>query len=439
MVKLSKTDPRYNALMALSAEVRSNLPSNLETHKKLTATQRMAMEMLKSKMKELSGNSEDAGVSDPVKVPADNGRSAGAPAAVKVENGGGSAGDAGPHTAFSSLLFKYNGDLRKALFEWCFSNNIIYDDAVITDLIEKTSTAMTPKIADTYLGIINSDEFKKDKTFFSQIKLDNFVELSSDNLIESGLTEAGKAERSKIMQIIGYDPFRKNPEEDRPALYHDLAGMLTETMHNDIPKQKAAIMLVQNYANLDKYNKRLRGLTQQEADGHDVDPKEVKDVSSVITQLQSSINQTAKENSFTGAKTIGEGRGTISSIMDKIDSDSIDLGKTNAFDIKTAAAMQQVADLSFAAMAKQLNLQDSDYAAMVAEQAKTIKDQTKMLEESREELRLARAEITKQSLLDEFGEMCKRKGLSDQDIDDYINEKLILHGGEDEIDTGKGL
>jgi single-stranded DNA-specific DHH superfamily exonuclease len=44
------------------------------------------------------------------------------------------------------------------------------------------------------------------------------------------------------------------------------------------------------------------------------------------------------------------------------------------FDVRTSAAMRQVADLSHQSILEQLELTDSDYAAMVKEQREMIKN-----------------------------------------------------------------
>ena len=47
--------------------------------------------------------------------------------------------------------------------------------------------------------------------------------------------------------------------------------------------------------------------------------------------------------------------------------------KPNMFDVRTSAAMRQVADLSHQSILEQLELTDSDYAQMVKDQREMIK------------------------------------------------------------------
>ena len=147
----------------------------------------------------------------------------------------------------------------------------------------------------------------------------------------------------------------------------------------------------------------------------------------MISKMQASVNQTAKENNFTGSKALSGGKGTLSSVMDKANQSGIDEGITDFYDIKTSASFKQVADKSFAAMLDQLKLQDSDYREILIGQVKLVKESIRVSWMAREALRLAKKEIKKQDLLDELALEYRARGLSEKDIDDYLSKEYILH------------
>jgi hypothetical protein len=429
------------AMSRLSAEEKANLPKNLDTHKKLTASQKGALEKLKSikaKLKKegwgddaqedfkeadleaqkIIAAKEESKALDALK-PADTQLS------LESATPNASVASVGGKDMFLQLRQKYHGDAEKAFFEYCFRTNLIYDRFVWDDIVSNGGSEYMDSLPESYEKTINADPKYKDRTFFGQIKLGNFVDLTQDDLVEDGLTETDKEHRTKIIKITGYDPFLKDKPEYRPDMYRALATMLTEDMKNDVPKQKAAISIVQNYANIDKYQKILDAMVEHSS-GSD-DNKQVKDLSDMIAKMQASVNQTAKENNFTGSKALSGGKGTLSSVMDKANQSGIDDGITNFYDIKTSASFKQVADKSFAAMLDQLKLQDSDYREILAGQAKLVKEAIRVSWMSREALRLAKKEIKKQDLLNELALEYRAKGLSEKDIDDYLSKEYILH------------
>lgn len=429
------------AMNRLSAEEKANLPKNLDTHKKLTASQKGALEklkLIKAKLRK-EGWGDDAQEDfkeadlEAQKIIAakeeDKALDALKPADLQCspENAapGASAIPVSGKALFLQLRQQYQGDAEKAFFEYCFRTNLIYDRFVWDGIVSDGGSEYMDSLPESYEKIINADPKYKDRTFFGQIKLSNFNDLTQNDLVEDGLTETDKEHRTKIIKITGYDPFLKDKPEYRPDMYRALATMLTEDMKNDVPKQKAAISIVQNYANIEKYQKILDSMVEHSS-GSD-DNKQVKDLSDMISKMQASVNQTAKENNFTGSKALSGGKGTLSSVMDKANQSGIDEGITNFYDIKTSASFKQVADKSFAAMLDQLKLQDSDYREILIGQVKLVKESIRVSWMAREALRLAKKEIKKQDLLDELALEYRAKGLSEKDVDDYLSKEYILH------------
>jgi hypothetical protein len=426
------------AMKRLTPEERFNLPKNLNTHKKLTAAQKGAFEKLKGIKAQLEkenwGGDAQSDFSEAdlaaQKIVAareeqkalatmSEGKKPLASSSVTPEVINPAVGG---KDLFLQLRQKYAGDAEKAFFEYCFRTNLIYDHFVWNSLVSQGSE-YADNLPESYETLIKNDSKYVDKTFFGQIKLSNFVDLTQDDLVEDGLTETDKEHRTKIIKITGYDPFTEYSLADRPDMYRSLATMLTEDMKNDVPKQKSAISMVQNYTNLDKYQKQLRLMAESGTD----DSKAYKDLSDMVVKMQASLNQTGKENNFTGSKAIGGGKGTLSSVMSKINQEGIDGGQVDFYDIKTSSSFRQVSEESFHSMLDQLKLQDSDYKDVLAGQCKLVREATKVAWEAREALRLAKAQIKKQELLDELAQEYVKKGLSLKDVDKYLEKEYILH------------
>jgi hypothetical protein len=426
------------AMKRLTPEERFNLPKNLNTHKKLTAAQKGAFEKLKSIKAQLEKEGWGTDAQDDFKeadleaqkiVEAQEEKKAIASISENEKIAASSsivpevvASSIGGKDLFLKLRQKYAGDAEKAFFEYCFRTDLIYDRFAWNSIVSQGSE-YADDLPESYETLIKNDPKYEDKTFFGQIKLSNFIDLTQDDLVEDGLTEQDKEHRTKIIKITGYDPFLEYSLEDRPGMYRSLATMLTEDMKNDVPKQKSAISMVQNYTNLDKYQRKLRLMAESGTD----DTKDYKDLSDMVVKMQTSLNQTGKENNFTGSKALSGGKGTLSSVMDKINQDGIDSGQVDYYDIKTSSSFRQVSEESFHGMLDQVKLQDSDYKDVLAGQCKLVREATKVAWEAREELRLLKAQIKKQALLDELAQEYLKKGLSLKDVNDYLDKEYILH------------
>lgn len=331
---------------------------------------------------------------------------------------------------YDELLRKYTGDHRKTLFEFCFNNNICYSIETFKKLTKEMSDEVLLKMPQIYLEAINSDEHLKDVSFFSQIKQKNFEKVYSVDYAISFLSEDDKKNRQIVIDIFSYDPFKEDSIEDQPQLYRDLAGMSNEGMRKDIAKQKAALSIVRSYSNIEKYQKKVRELTNEGSLDEDAQ-KQLESYMKVISNIQASVNQTAEKNNFT-VKGIGSsGKGMLSDVMGEIAEKGIDEGVTNFYDIATSKSIEEVANISFKAQLNQINLSKTDYSDILAEQCKIVKESQAKAAGAMEALRIAKEKIVKQELLDELAMDYKKKGISEREIREFISREYKLFDGEE--------
>ena len=83
-----------------------------------------------------------------------------------------------------------------------------------------------------------------------------------------------------------------------------------------------------------------------------------------------------------------KGENTWTGKMRKLRDMNLRAAECNAFDIETAKGMQQVAEISDAAILKALALDESDYTDMIAEQRKIISDLKRRTAVAEEKARL---------------------------------------------------
>ena len=138
------------------------------------------------------------------------------------------------------------------------------------------------------------------------------------------------------------------------------------------------------------------------------------------------VTQFSKDHGFAEkyATAKSRGSGSLGYIIKEMNEKGYDRGAVNKFDIDTAAAMKQVADISSSSMAKQVALSDSDKAVMIKDQSIMINRMRETMEKQAEELRLLREKHLKSELLDEYKKDLKDKGLNEEQIDRAVKEEL---------------
>ena len=177
---------------------------------------------------------------------------------------------------------------------------------------------------------------------------------------------------------IGYDPFDKEAEDDKPLLYAQLIGYIDGDGNNDdMTRILDSIEIVRGYLQLQKLNdmsaKAFANLAKTGQSGeikNYMDTK--KKVVDVISQLaeQSCISQKHNKN----AK---KGENTWTGKIKKLKELNLRESEVNGFDSGTCRGMQQVLEMSDASIMKQLALDESEWSEMVAEQRKLLVDTQK--------------------------------------------------------------
>ena len=179
--------------------------------------------------------------------------------------------------------------------------------------------------------------------------------------------------RRDVIRLIGYDPFDKEADEDKPLLYAQLIGYIDGDGNNDdMTRILDCIEMVRGYSQMQKVNDMAAkafatlGKTGQSGEIKNyMDTK--KKLADVISQLaeQSCISQKHNKNSKKGENTW---TGKIKMLKDL----NLREAENNGFDIGTCRGMQQVLEISDASIMKQLALDESEWSDMVAEQREKI-------------------------------------------------------------------
>lgn len=332
---------------------------------------------------------------------------------------------------YKELLKKYEGAHLKALFEYCFKKNVPYISSVYLK-IQKNDTPMEERMPEAYLEALKLYEKYNNLTFFDQLNFENFEKIYSKKEYEKTLSEDDRKNRQVVVDVFSYDPFMNEAEIDKPQLYRDLAGMSSEAMRKDVAKQKAAISIVRSYGNIEKYQREVTRITSSGDIGEEAQ-KQLDQYLTLISKIQTNINQTAEKNNFT-VKGIGSnGRGMLSDVLAQIDEKGIDEGIPNYYDIATSKSIEEIANISMKAQMNQVSLSKTDYVDILNEQCKIVHESQQKARDAVEALRLAKCKIKKQQLIDELEADYRKKGISEEEIKDFISREFELYTGDDAL------
>ena len=213
----------------------------------------------------------------------------------------------------------------------------------------------------------------RDGDFDEKFSKSESVVIKEDKDVNPEVLSELEKNRNDVIRLIGYDPFEKEAEADKPLLYAQLIGYIDGDGNNDdMTRILDCIEIVRGYLQLQKINdmsaQAFANLAKTGQSGeikNYMDTK--KKLADVISQLaeQSCISQKHNKNAKKGENTW---TGKIKMLQDL----SLREAENNGFDIGTCRGMQQVLEISDASIMKQLALDESEWSEMVAEQREKI-------------------------------------------------------------------
>jgi hypothetical protein len=198
---------------------------------------------------------------------------------------------------------------------------------------------------------------------------------ASEDEIAKGqeVNEEYEKNRSDVIRLLGYDPFAKEQEEDKPLLYSQLIGYLDISGENDdMMRTSSAITIVRGFLQQSK----LDDMIAKAMSSPNVSNKsgEIKTYLDSKQKVASTVSQLAEQSclSLKHNKSASKGENTWTGKIKKLKELNLREAEVNGFDIGTCRGMQQVLEMSDASIMKQLNLDESEWSDMVAEQRQKL-------------------------------------------------------------------
>lgn len=221
------------------------------------------------------------------------------------------------------------------------------------------------------------------------------------------MKQALKQNREDVLRLMGYDPFENENPEDLPFLYANMVGYLDTSglAGRDQLKQSSIVEIVKYFNHANKLNDILSRLMSDEIN-IETNISTIRSLESTKKDITSSILGLAKDNgiSLNHSKNASKGEDTWTGMVKKLKDLDLREQEVNMYDITYSDGLSQVANLSDAAILKQIALDENDYNGMLIDARKTINDLQKKADTNEELARkLLRENLDLKDTLKEHG------------------------------------
>ena len=179
-----------------------------------------------------------------------------------------------------------------------------------------------------------------------------------------------------VIRLLGYDPFALESPDDQPLLYSQLIGYLDAggDGNDDMMRTSSAITIVRGFLQQAKLDDKIARAMMNTTSNTNVG--EIKTLLDAKKNISATISQLAEQSclSLKHNKNASKGENTWTGKIKKLKDLNLREAEVNGFDIGTCRGMQQVLEMSDASIMRQLNLDESEWSDMVAEQRQKLID-----------------------------------------------------------------
>jgi transcription elongation factor Elf1 len=254
----------------------------------------------------------------------------------------------------------------------------------MTELNTKSGTGNCKDLWSIYIRNISSSQNYKmlrwrDGDVFASFRNEptEYVEglESADVTRNQQIREEYHKNREDVIRLIGYDPFLNEAEKDKPLLYSQLLGFLDTggDSNEDMMRISSAISIVRGFLQIEKTDDMIADFMKDPIKAAN-NVGTIKSLQDMKKNVNSTITNLAAESclSLKNNKNATKGENTWTGKIKKLKELNLREAEVNGFDIGTCRGMQQVLEISDASIMRQLNLDESEWSDMVAEQRQML-------------------------------------------------------------------
>ena len=202
--------------------------------------------------------------------------------------------------------------------------------------------------------------------------------------------------KKDVVRLLGYDPFQKEALEDQPYLYASLIGYLdsSEDANEDRLKTSSSIEIVKGFSHIEKINDMIT-LLMRDVRNLEKNISTIKNLEDTKNKITSSVLNLAKDNGISLKHSVNASKGenTWTGKVKKMKEMNLLEAETNLYDVEYSNGLSQVAEISDAAIIKQIRLDENDFHDMLIQQRELIDKYKKVADINEEKARILLREV----------------------------------------------
>lgn len=290
---------------------------------------------------------------------------------------------------YDATLKECQGDERIAIFKMCQMMGTVFLDKYFESAREQAGKYKTrANVFRIYMQKVNSLPQVNSFSFSDgeEIPPESIAERKALKLA-GDITDTDKANRETVINMLKYDPFENDTPEDRKFLFNRIVDMLDDSILEDQMLLMSTIAIVRGFNQIEDIDKQISVIKKDLAKGNNAGT--LKTLTAIRKDTMKSILDTAKDNGISANfnKNKGVGSGTMSGMIKRLKENGFDESKPNLFSIEISESMRQSADISHKSIMQQLNMDESEYSNLIAEQRELVIKLQKQVSKAEEQLR----------------------------------------------------
>lgn len=254
------------------------------------------------------------------------------------------------------------------------------------------SNAWTAYIKNVAMGQYNCKTFFDSDIYFNDNDSDNIDSNDrNEKTLNDDIIDTFTQNKKDTIRLLGYDPFEKEQPSDQPYLYASLIGYLdaSEDANEDRLKTSSSIEIVKSFSHIEKINDVITTL-MSDVKNMEKNISTIKNLEDTKNKITSSVLGLAKDNGISLKHSVNASKGenTWTGKVRKMKEMNLLEAETNLYDIEYSDGLKQVAEISDAAIIKQIRLDENDYNDMIIQQRELINKYKKKSDENEEKARV---------------------------------------------------
>lgn len=295
-----------------------------------------------------------------------------------------------------------NSDKESAIMALRYLDKPFLDDlwdASISESEDLTSGKIKTNCWNAYIKNVSMPQYNcmtfLDGDNFGKINTDEKADICSNiqdkSTVNDDTLESFVQNKKDTIRLLGYDPFAKELISDQPYLYASLIGYLdsSEDANEDRLKTSSSIEIVKSFSHIEKINDVITTL-MSDIQNMEKNISTIKNLEDTKNKITNSVLNLAKDNGISLKHSVNSSKGenTWTGKVRKMKEMKLTEAETNLYDIEYSNGLQQVAEISDAAIIKQIRLDENDYNDMIIQQRELINKYKKKAEDNEEKARI---------------------------------------------------